>query len=78
MAHFFAKQMQEMGKVKEVKSRHKYDDEKTEILRMRIAVQINSGKDVKEISKTFDIAENVLFRWKTNQNMNRTTEADQN
>jgi transposase-like protein len=49
--------MQEMGKVKEVKSRRKYDDDlKTEILRMRIAAQINSGKNVKEISETFDIA----------------------
>lgn len=44
--------MQEMGKVKEVKSCRKYDDDlKTEILRM-----INSGKNVKEISETFDIA----------------------
>ena len=30
---------------------------------------INSGKNVKEISETFDIAENVLYRWKTDQNM---------
>jgi transposase len=61
--------MQEMGKVKEVKSRRKYDDDlKTEILRM-----INSGKNVKEISETFDIAENVLYRWKTDQNMKTKT-----
>ena len=54
-----------MGKVTEAKSRRKYDDDlKGEILRM-----INSGKNVKEISETFDIAENVLYRWKTNQNM---------
>ncbi|MEY4541237.1 MAG: hypothetical protein RLZZ306_2994 [Bacteroidota bacterium] len=39
---------------------------------MRIVAQINSGKNVKEISETFDIAENVLFCWKTDQNMNRT------
>jgi hypothetical protein len=36
---------------------------------MRIATQINSGKNVKEISETFDIPENVLYRWKTDQNM---------
>ena len=54
-----------MGKVKEVKSRRKYDDDlKIEILRM-----INSGKNVKEISETFDIGENVLYRWKIEQNM---------
>ncbi len=58
-----------MGKVKEVKLRRKYDDDlKTEILRM-----INSGKNVKEISETFDIAENVLYRWKTDQNMKTKT-----
>lgn len=63
-----------MGKVKEVKSRRKYDDDlKTEILRMRIAAQINSGKNVKEISETSDIAENVLYRWKTDQNMKTKT-----
>jgi len=66
--------MQEMGKVKQVKSRRKYDDDlKTEILRIRIAAQINSGKNVKEISETFDIAENVLYRWKTDQNMKTKT-----
>ena len=58
-----------MGKVKEVKSRRKYDEDlKIEILRM-----INSGKNVKEISETFDIAENVLYRWKTDQNMKTKT-----
>ena len=50
-----------MAKVIEVKSRRKYDDDlKMEILRM-----MNSGKNVREISETFDIAENVLHRWKT-------------
>ena len=54
-----------MAKVKEVKSRRKYDDDlKVEILRM-----MNSGKNVREISETFDITENVLYRWKTDQNM---------
>jgi transposase len=57
--------MQEMGKITKVKSRRQYDDDlKEEILRM-----LNSGKNVKEISETFDIGENVLYRWKTNQNM---------
>ena len=64
--------MQEMGKVKEVKSRRKYDDDlKTEILRM-----INSGKNVKEISETFDIAENVLYRWKTDQYIKTKTKTN--
>jgi transposase len=65
--------MQEMVKVKEVKSRRKYDDDlKFEILRM-----INSGKNVKEISETFDIAENVLYRWKTDQNMKTKTKTSE-
>jgi transposase len=65
--------MQEMVKVKEVKSRRKYDDDlKVEILRM-----INSGKNVKEISETFDIAENVLYRWKTDQNMKTKTKTSE-
>jgi transposase len=65
--------MQEMVKVKEVKSRRKYDDDlKVEILRM-----INSGKNVREISETFDIAENVLYRWKTNQNMKTKTKTSE-
>ena len=62
-----------MVKVKEVKSRRKYDDDlKFEILRM-----INSGKNVKEISETFDIAENVLYRWKTDQNMKTKTKTSE-
>jgi transposase len=65
--------MQEMGKVIEVKSRRKYDDDlKIEILRV-----INWGKNVKEISETFDIAENVLYRWKTNQNMKVKTKTSE-
>ena len=61
-----------MGKVKEVKSRRKYDDDlKTEILRM-----INSGKNVKEISETFDIAENVLYCWKTDQYIKTKTKTN--
>ena len=62
-----------MVKVKVVKSRRKYDDDlKVEILRM-----INSGKNVKEISETFDIAENVLYRWKTDQNMKTKTKSSE-
>ena len=65
--------MQEMAKVKEVKSRRKYDDDlKVEILRM-----MNSGKNVKEISETFDIAENVLYRWKTDQSMKTKTKSSE-
>ena len=67
-----------MRKITEVKSRRKYDDDlKTEILTMRIAAQINSGKNVKEISETFDIAENVLYRWKTDQNMKTKTKTSE-
>ena len=62
-----------MVKVKEVKSRRTYDDDlKVEILRM-----INSGKNVKEISETFDIGENVLYRWKTDQNMKTKTKSSE-
>ncbi len=62
-----------MIKVKAVKSRRKYDDDlKVEILRM-----INSGKNVKEISETFDIGENVLYRWKTDQNMKTKTKTSE-
>jgi transposase len=65
--------MQEMGKITEVKSRRKYDDDlKGEILRM-----IYPSKNVKEISETFDIAENVLYRWKTNQNMKVKTKTSE-
>ena len=62
-----------MVKVKEIKSRRKYDDDlKVEILRM-----INSGKNVKEISEIFDIGENVLYRWKTDQNMKTKTKTSE-
>ena len=62
-----------MGKVKEVESCRKYDDDlKIEILRM-----INSGKNVKEISETFDIGENVLCRWKIEQNMKTQTKTSE-
>ena len=37
---------------------------------------IHSGKNVKEISETFDIAENVVYRWKTDQNMKTKTKTN--
>ena len=62
-----------MEKITQAKSRRQYDDDlKGEILRM-----INSGKNVKEILETFDIAENVLYRWKTNQSMKNKTKSSE-
>ena len=62
-----------MVRVKEIKSRWKYDDDlKVEVLRM-----INSEKNVKEISEIFNIGENVLYRWKTDQNMKTKTSEEQ-
>jgi len=50
-----------MGSQKKTRERRSYDpDFKAEILRMLI-----SGKKVSEISETFGIAENLLYRWKT-------------
>jgi transposase len=44
----------------EQKPRQQYaTDFKEEIIRM-----LNSGKNVKELSKTFGIGENVLYNWK--------------
>lgn len=58
-----------MVQAKKVTKRRKFDDElKNEIIRM-----LNSGRNVKEISQAFDIAENVLYRWKTEQNMKQKT-----
>jgi len=50
--------------VKKAKKSHTYYevDFKEEILRMRIAAQLNSGKNVDEISKTFGIGRNVFVR----------------
>ena len=49
--------------VKKAKKLHTHyePDFKEEILRMRIAAQLNSGKNVDEISKTFGIGRNVLY-----------------
>lgn len=41
------------------------------------AAQLNSGKNVPELSKSFDIAENILYRWKTNQNMKKQTKTSE-
>ena len=41
---------------------HYNPDFKEEILRMRIAAQLHSGKNVDEISKTFGIGRNVFGR----------------
>ncbi len=60
-----------MERVKKVKTRRVFDDDfKAEIVKMRIAAQLNSGKNVPELSKSFDIAENIFGRrsvWLENQ-----------
>jgi len=65
--------MQKMERVKKVKTRRVFDDDfKAEIVKM-----LNSDKNVPELSKSFDIAENILYRWKTNQNMNKQTKTSE-
>ena len=47
-----------MERVKKVKTRRVFDDDfKAEIVKM-----LNSGKNVPELSKSFDIAENIFAR----------------
>lgn len=47
-----------MERVKKVKTRRVFDDDfKAEIVKM-----LNSGKNVPELSKSFDIAENIFGR----------------
>ena len=50
--------------VKKTKKSHAHyePDFKEEILRIRIAAQLNSGKNVDEISKTFGISRNIFGR----------------
>ncbi|MFN3664521.1 MAG: transposase [Sediminibacterium sp.] len=49
-----------MGVQKGIKTRKSYDaDFKQEVTRM-----LASGRSAKEISETFGIAENLLYRWK--------------
>ena len=47
------------------------------ILRMRIAAQLNSGKNVDEISKTFGIGRNVLYTWKSKSQMKTKTKTSE-
>lgn len=62
---------------KKLKQRRIYEpDFKAEILKMLI-----SGKKVSEISETFGIAENLLYRWKSLSNMktrSKTSESESN
>jgi len=61
----------------EQKTRQHYaTDFKEEIIRM-----LNSGKNVKELSKTFGIGENVLYTWKMKSKTkvkNKTSEEQSN
>ena len=67
-----------MERVKKVKTRRVFDDDfKAEIVKMRSAAQLNSGKNVPELSKSFDIAENIIYRWKTNQNRKKQTKTSE-
>lgn len=46
-----------MEKVKKVKTRRVFDEDfKAEIVKIRIAAQLNPGKNVPELSKSFNIA----------------------
>ena len=65
--------------VKKTKKSHAHYelDFKEEILRMRIAAQLNSGKNVDEISKTFGISRNVLYTWKSKSQMKTKTKTSE-
>lgn len=55
-----------MEKKKDVRKRRKYDENfKSEILKM-----IDSGKSVQEISRTFGIGENLVYKWLTESKSN--------
>ena len=57
---------------KKNKGRWVYDDDfKLEIVKMWIAVHFNSDKNVPELSKSFSIAKNILYRWKNNLKMKK-------
>jgi transposase len=56
---------------------HYEADFKEEILRMRIAAQLNSGKNVNEISKTFGIGRNFLYPWKSKSQMKTKTKTSE-
>lgn len=60
-----------MENQKKTKERRSYEpDFKAEILKMLV-----SGKKVSEISETFGIAENLLYRWKTVSKMKTKTKS---
>ena len=62
-----------MDNEKKSKARRNYEpDFKAEILKMLI-----SGKKVSEISETFGIAENLLYRWKTLSTMKTKTKTNE-
>lgn len=55
-----------MEKKKDVQKRRKYDENfKSEILKM-----IESGKNVQEVSRTFGIGENLVYKWRTESKSN--------
>lgn len=57
-----------------VKTRRSYDaDFKQEVTRMLV-----SGRSAKEISESFGIAENLLYRWKRMATMKTKTKSGQN
>jgi transposase len=60
-----------MESQKKTRERRSYEpDFKSEILRMLV-----SGKSVKEVSETFGIAENLLYRWKMVSKMKTKTKS---
>jgi len=70
--------MQKMEVKKTKKSHAHYEpDFKEEILRMRIAAQLNTGKNVDEISKTFGIGRNILYTWKSKSQMKTKTKTSE-
>lgn len=63
-----------MGVQKGVKTRKSYDaDFKQEVSRM-----LASGRSAKEISETFGIAENLLYRWKRMTTMKTKSKTGEN
>lgn len=64
-----------MERVKKVKTRRVFDDDfKAEIVKM-----LNSGKNVPELSKSFDIAENIFGRRSVSlENQQEYEETDKN
>lgn len=48
-----------MAKQSTIKSRRKYDDE----LKANVVRLIEAGRTVQDVSKSFDIKENIIYRW---------------